>query len=279
MVLKTRPFGCNPAARAEIHSLISHFYIAMYIAAIKSLLRFYDDIAVIIHDDGTLTDRDKILLEKHIPGIGIIEKKFADRKMAGILRNYPNSKIYRASNIIATQLFDYAIFSKRDKYISLDSDTLFLRRPDKLIDWIAKDRKEIVCLYEMYPAGQGDFLSEVKCDFPPHICAGFFCFPKQIFNLDKIEKILDRMESFGWFTTQNALPILIKDKAKEYKISFFNPDEYQDPYNFKEKAVFRHYWSSLGAMDTYTSDVIEFIIAITKMKTQAEKLIGTGRSQ
>ena len=68
-VLKTPYLKCNPNAKVEIHTLTSHRHLFMYMTAIKSFLRYFNEIAVIVHDDGSLTKKDNVLLKHHIRGL------------------------------------------------------------------------------------------------------------------------------------------------------------------------------------------------------------------
>jgi hypothetical protein len=51
---------------------VSHNHLAMYLTSIKSLLRFYNNLSVVVHDDGTLKEQDKNILNNHIRNIKII---------------------------------------------------------------------------------------------------------------------------------------------------------------------------------------------------------------
>src|SRR5674476_403251 len=81
--------------RPEIHSLVCHRHAYNYILAIKSFLRFYNDVTVIVHDDGSLTKKDKDTIRKHISNIHIIDRDYADVKINKILDQYPNCRRYR----------------------------------------------------------------------------------------------------------------------------------------------------------------------------------------
>src|ERR1017187_7503089 len=68
----TKPLRCNPAAQTELHTLTCRKHLFMYITAVKSLLRFISDVAVVAHDDGSLTIKDIATIEHHIDGIRVI---------------------------------------------------------------------------------------------------------------------------------------------------------------------------------------------------------------
>ena len=52
LIPKTRAVSCVLHGRPEIHSLVCHRGAYNYILAIKSFLRFYNDVTVVVHDDG-----------------------------------------------------------------------------------------------------------------------------------------------------------------------------------------------------------------------------------
>src|SRR5665647_3021275 len=59
LIPKTPAVSCVLHGRPELHSLVCHRHAYNYILAIKSFLRFYIDVTVIVHDDGSLTKKDK----------------------------------------------------------------------------------------------------------------------------------------------------------------------------------------------------------------------------
>ncbi len=255
-ILGTRLLKCNPQAKVEIHTLTCHYHLPMYISAIKSLLRFYDDIAVIVHDDGTLNGKDNILLEKHVKGIRVIDKASADKKVGDALGGYKTCAKYRPSVINSMELLDFMLLAEKNKIICMNSDVLFLSKPEELINWALNCGNEIIGVYEDKPAYQRQFLSELGCDFPPNITLGLLCCYRDIFDPGLVESILARIEAehidrrfdkfIYWYYGQNIYPILIKNRSDIHKTSFFAKDKYQASGVFKDGAIFRHYWTSTG---------------------------------
>src|SRR5262249_36413875 len=150
-VFQTSPMASDPSAPAEIHTLVCSRHLSMYLTAVNSLLRLVGGFAVTAHDDGSLTCADRSLLEAHIDGIRIIPKAAADREMAVLLKNHPRSLEFRKKTIVSFQLFDFAHFSKTNKVFALDSDTLFMKKPQALIDWAAGADPQILHMYERCP--------------------------------------------------------------------------------------------------------------------------------
>ena len=243
-VFRSEPVASSPSAAAEIHTLVCSRHLSMYLTAIKSLLRFGVDFSVVVHDDGSLTAADRSTLETHIKGIRVVSKDQADREMAVLLKNHPRSLEFRGENVVAMQLFDLAHYAKTKRILSLDSDTLFLKKPQELVDWAAGAGPDILHLHERYPYSQKEFLIKVGCPYPPNFCMGLAAFPKSLVDLDLIERTLERAGRFDWFSSQNVFPVLIHARSPKADEHFLDARAYQDFNTLQPGAVFRHYWSS-----------------------------------
>jgi len=138
-IAKTKPITTNPDAKTEVHSVIPHRYIYAYLVAIKSLLQYHADLSVVVHDDGSLTKADKALLAFHLPGCKVIDRLDADAAFDSL--NNPFLSKVRNSYTSYIKLFDTIHSCKSERIIVIDSDTLFLKRPDAIIDWIENGGK------------------------------------------------------------------------------------------------------------------------------------------
>jgi len=263
-VLKTGCFECDPAAKTEVHSLICHRYLNMSLTAIKSLLRFHSSLAVILHDDGSLTDDDTILLRSHIKGVCIISKADADEKIFAMLQKYPNCRKYRGNLINSLQLFDFALLSNTGKIIAMDSDVLFFQPPARLIDWIQNNTKEIIYYVEESPLQQKEFLLKFGyTNYNPNFCFGFVCFHKEVIDLETIESVLSKIDTMNWVLNQNVFAILMNNISHEYPRCVFDKNTYQDITSINDGKIFRHYkysWLSTefevsNLLDVYREDV------------------------
>ena len=258
LISKTPAASCVSRGRPEIHSLVCHRHTYNYVLAIKSLLRFYDDVTVVVHDDGSLTKKDKRTITRHIENINIIDRDYADEKIGEIFDHYPNCRRYRDTYVNALQLFDYMLLCESDKIVSLDSDILFFKKPDTLIDWL-RDGKKIVHFWEEEPLGTRDFCAKYNLDdcFAP-VNIGLMCYFKATMNLDLLEQILSNVKIFDWCTGQQIYTVLLKQIEKG-ELSFFEPAKYQDSNRFSDGQIARHYWSSTGTPGIYLSDCNQIV--------------------
>lgn len=139
--LRTPPVTLNTNSDVEIHMLLNEPYVYLGILALKSFLRFYKNINVLIHDDGSLTENNKKILREHIKGIKIIDLKIANEML---MDNLALSKIFCRKNIpiffphnpVTALKLDVAFTTQKNKIILFDSDILFFRPPIEIVNWI-----------------------------------------------------------------------------------------------------------------------------------------------
>jgi hypothetical protein len=250
-VSSTKPLRCNPASQTELHTLTCHNHLFMYITGVKSLLRFVSDIAIVVHDDGSLTTKDIAAMKHHIEGIEVIRRCDADRIAAGIFARFPKTTAYRAEIANSLELTDHALLAGTTRLIITNSDTLFLQRPDEVIKWIADEGGDVLCVYEEQPSQQAEFLAQIRSSFPPHLTLGLVCLHKDIVDPAGIEEVLNQVEQENeswvpgsWVIGQNTLAALIGKKVERGKIRFLDQTLYEASGVFREGAIFRHYWTS-----------------------------------
>lgn len=138
-ITRTAPIETNPQSKVEIHSAVPHRYLYAYLVAIKSLLKYYDDLSIVVHDDGSLYESDKALIKLHLPGCKIIDRAVADAEFEKL--NNPFLSKVRSSYTSYLKLFDTTLFSQAERVIILDTDTLFIKEPTAVIDWIKNGGK------------------------------------------------------------------------------------------------------------------------------------------
>src|SRR5262245_59999251 len=88
-VLTSPPSRCNPSGACEVHTMLSSTDLPPYLVAVKSLLRFYDGMAIVILSDGSLNGGHVRLLQEHVPGCRIIDASEADLRAAQVLAGNP----------------------------------------------------------------------------------------------------------------------------------------------------------------------------------------------
>ncbi|MEQ1861617.1 MAG: hypothetical protein ABMA13_16985 [Chthoniobacteraceae bacterium] len=97
----------------------------------------YTEIAwpVVIHDDGTLPEEGREMLGTLFNSCRIIPREESDADVGRVLRPFPFCFDFRNTHPLALKVFDMAHYAQGDRFIVLDSDMLFFRRPQEIIDW------------------------------------------------------------------------------------------------------------------------------------------------
>lgn len=113
--IATNPNADNPNADTEVHSAVPHRYVYAYLVAIKSLLQYYADLSIVVHDDGSLNQADKDLISHHLPHCRIIERTQANKDFDSL--NKPFLSKVRNSYTSYIKLFDTSYSSKSKRVI------------------------------------------------------------------------------------------------------------------------------------------------------------------
>jgi hypothetical protein len=140
-ILTSPPIPCKADASCEIHTMLSGADVPLYLVAIKSFLRFYRNVGVVVHSDGTLDYALQDLIRRHLPGCRVIDRVEADRRASEAFD--PRSTLYRWRAIDASyrRLVDTELHCEAPARIIMDADILLMNRPDEVIEWVERGGK------------------------------------------------------------------------------------------------------------------------------------------
>jgi len=197
----------------EIHTLICKRDILMAINNFKSLQKFeeFKSLPVYLHDDGSLTDSDIELLSD-IKNTIVIKRVDADKEIKQYIKDYPNCVSYRLGNNPINlwhkiKTFDYFFFSKSKKILGMDTDLLFMKRPENLINLINTNTP----FY--FPDCQSSYcFNEPKSEIlvPEKVNTGLIYIPSEDFyNINSLEFALTNLVGKG----VNYFPSWIEQSA------------------------------------------------------------------
>jgi lipopolysaccharide biosynthesis glycosyltransferase len=133
-IRNTAPIETHPHAAVRIHSIVPARNVHAFLLAAKSYLMHDADIAIYVHDDGTLRDSDHTLIRRHLPGVVILGRAEMDARFTKAM-NDPFLSQVRGSYTSYLKLFDPTFLSEGQRIILLDTDTLFVKRPEAVIAW------------------------------------------------------------------------------------------------------------------------------------------------
>jgi hypothetical protein len=195
--LLSTPVRFSREEALEVHTLVGHRELMLYMLAIKSLHRFMPRVRVVVHDDGTLTWFDHVLLGLHVRGGNVISKRAADAQVELQLRRYPRLLHARRRNVRLCQLIDYNLLASTERIIGMDSDVVFLDRPDAVHTWAREGQTTATILYSPERAPKGPHWIPELLPAAPYVadlCCGFVCVDiGRFFVPADLERILARV--------------------------------------------------------------------------------------
>lgn len=181
----------------EIHSLICNRDVVMAINNFKSLQKFdeFKDLPIYLHDDGSLSDLDISLLSD-IKNVKFIDRKWADEQIEKFIKDHPNCMSYRLGSSKINlwhkiKTFDYFFFSESKSILGMDTDLLFMRKPEDVINLINSGTP----FY--FPDVQSSYsFNEPKSEVPVYknVNTGLIYIPsEEYYNLDDLEFALSNL--------------------------------------------------------------------------------------
>lgn len=181
-------------APVSLHMVLSRRMLEMGMLTLRSL-EFHTGRhwAPFIHEDGSLGDRDVETLRSHFPDARVIRRADADRELDTVLAAHPAARESRRRHNWFLKNFDTWHYAPHDRYIVIDSDIVFFRRPEKLLNWIARGEDTVWVMEdtnEKYAMPREEI--EAVMGFPlwRKVNSGLDLLPRAAFDPDLAEKFL-----------------------------------------------------------------------------------------
>ena len=123
--------------KIELHSLCQKSDLWMLACSLESFL-YHSGLhpKIVIHDDGSIDDETTMLIESKFSGLKVLCKKKADE----LIKNFPGmtEKVISYRNnghIMMMEFMDIFLLSKTENVIVYDSDMLFFKKPEEVINF------------------------------------------------------------------------------------------------------------------------------------------------
>lgn len=177
----------------EVHSLLCSAHLDMYLWSLRTFLHYgQGGCALVIHDDGSLTDADCAQLLRQVPWARIIRRAEGDQQIVPKLAGFPACITFRATNVWGIKLLDVNLLTDAAKLLLLDSDILFFRSADELKAAMISSEEMVFYNHErgntFYSAQPG--LVAALGDVIDGFNAGFMGWPRSFVDLPACEEIL-----------------------------------------------------------------------------------------
>jgi hypothetical protein len=201
-IINSKPFICKKDSGIEIHMITSKKDFLDAIWCLKTFY-YYSNLnpMLVIHNDGTLKDEHKKILLNHFQGAEIVERDKSNKEMNDFLKDFKNIIKFREIKnfYCAMKIFDILKYSYVDKLIMLDSDILFFKRPDEIIDHLVNNKFFFNSdIQDSYAEDVTNFLKNHQLGILPKINAGLIHISKKYYfdHLELMDDYFNETQSY-----------------------------------------------------------------------------------
>jgi len=230
----------------SLHMVLSRDGLLMGQLTLRSL-EFHSGVswAPFLHDDGTLTDGDVAEIRRNFPDATVIRRADADAVLSSALQRHPLCKDHRTKHPWFLKVFDTRHFAPHDRYIVIDSDIVFFRKPEFILDWMEKRPETFWFMEDTKEKYSSDRAGiEAAMGFPlwERVNSGLDLMVRPAVDLALAEKFLDRCAPMArefHFLEQTFFAVVGSAWNRGGKL----PPEYEISWtNFRRPgAICRHY--------------------------------------
>jgi hypothetical protein len=200
---------------------------------------------VFMHDDGQMPAEALGAIEKMLPGITRIAAGEADVKVNAALAGYPACRDYRLAHPLARKIFDVPLLSTAERFIILDSDVLFFRKPEVILRWCENGKDE--CWFnedasDVLPISREEAREKLGIEIWPRVNSGLCLLERPAIDLELCDKALREtslLTGHVWLVEQALFAICASARNRGGLL----PSEYEVSLEKKARpgAVARHY--------------------------------------
>jgi len=230
----------------SVHMVLSRRTLLMGMLALRSL-EFHSRMTwnLFIHEDGSLAVEDLKKLQAGFPAARIVGRGEADQALAEALSEFPACRENRLKHNWFLKFFDTRHFAPHNHYIVIDSDIVFFRRPDFILQWIASRSEDLWFMKdtrEKYSMGRRDIEATLEMTVWPKVNSGLDLMYRPAVDLALAETFLEKCAPQSreyQFLEQSLFAITGSAWGKGGTL----PAEYEISWNnFRRRdAVCRHY--------------------------------------
>ena len=246
---KLPKYECSVNSDFEIHVLCQKKDAGMLRWALKSFLYFSELCPnIIVHDDGSFDMKSAAILESKFTNLKVLFKSEADR----LIKNYPGlpdyTRVYRNNgHVMIMEFFDLFLLSRSKKVMICDSDILFFKKPNEVIDFVNGKSSFDALISRQY--GNYDLMVDKEYETKYKLIekeAGFMnpgliLLNRNSLTLDMFAEYFrnTRREVKDYFVGMSGWGSLIS----QINFNFFPSDTYVIKYRPNENTVMKHFTS------------------------------------
>jgi hypothetical protein len=149
------------------------------------------------HDDGSVTAPQQEAIAATFADARFIPRAAADATAARDLAGHPRCLANRQTHNLFLKFFDTLTHLSTLRFLVLDSDVIFFRRPQEILDWA--DSGSRVCRYnedtrEKFCSPRADIEAALPVTLPPRFNSGLVLMPRDAMNPGLAGRLLEALE-------------------------------------------------------------------------------------
>lgn len=202
----------------------------------------------VIHEDGSIDEITQQRIRDGFPGCRVIQRSEANKVVTERLKNHPICLRNRSQHNLFLKFFDSPAFASNERFVILDSDLLFYRKPTEILRWVESGTTECWFnqdLKEGYSSPGSEIEKKLNLQLWDRVNSGLCLLHQSAFSLDLSERFLAECEAAA------RKPGLLEQTLFAVNASAFNRGGMlSEQYEISERqfrrpdAVCRHYLST-----------------------------------
>lgn len=154
-----------------------------------------------MHEDGTVSAADRSRIERLLPGVRFVPRREADQRSLEFLQNHPRCFEARGQHNLFLKFSDTPAFAPHDRFVVLDSDIIFFKRPTEILEWADSGREEVWFnqdTREVYCISRERLEDALRVPLWSKVNSGLCLFPAKAISLDLSERMLENFATTAW---------------------------------------------------------------------------------
>lgn len=145
---------------------------------------------ILVREEPALNDQERNRLRRFSSRIEFVTPEQALTRVVPLLADRPMIRAFRQHHWIASQIIDFPLLCQSRRWLQIDSDVLFFRRPQALLDWSDERSEQPLFIQD---AGESFDVTFSECDrhfqCRPYerVNLGLAALPRSIYQPDRFE--------------------------------------------------------------------------------------------
>jgi hypothetical protein len=151
-----------------------------------------------IHEDGSVSPAQRAAIERILRGVRFVPRPEAEARISQHLAGHPKSLANRTRHNLFLKFQDFPMYAPYERFIVLDSDVIFFKRPREILEWVDSGREE--CWFnedtkEKYCIPRPQIEKALEMEVWPKVNTGICLMPKSAISLDLSERVVAAFET------------------------------------------------------------------------------------